>query len=326
MTLAMNALITFEAYKGSKELVIKIVNSIEVESSFKLLTDKATIRLPRNIKIQGQNVYDNVKTIFRRGRPVKIEFGYNQEYITEFEGYVTQVSANIPIEIHCEDEMWNLKQLPVNVSYRSVQLKTLLNEIAPGYDVDALEGVTLGGVRFSKTNVAEVLNELRKEPYKLFSYMKGKQLVCGKYYADDTETETLKFHLERNAVSNDLNYRSAEDILLRLKGISVLSNGSKIEAIIGDEGGDDFQLTYYNIELKAELERLMQKDYELRKRGGFDGSFTSFGIPSVRHGLKVALESSLYPERSGIYYVEAVKKRFENASIRQEITLGGAVA
>jgi hypothetical protein len=267
-----------------------------------------------------------VKTIFRRGRPVTIEFGYNQEYITEFTGYVTQVSANIPIEIECEDEMWNLKQLPVNVSYRSVQLDTLLNEIAPGYDIDALEGVTLGGVRFSKTNVAEVLNELRKEPYKLFSYMKGKQLVCGKYYADDTEAETVNFHLERNAVSNDLNYRSAEDIILKLKGTSVLSNGSKIEAELGDDGGDNFNLTYYNIELKAELTKLMQKDYDLKKRGGFDGSFTSFGIPSVTHGLKVELESTLYPDRSGIYYVEAVKKRFENASIRQEITLGGAVA
>ncbi|MBV7268368.1 hypothetical protein [Winogradskyella luteola] len=324
MTLAMICKITFASYQNQPELIIRLVNSIEIESSFKLLTDKAVIRLPRNLKFFDRN---KVKDVFRRGRPVKIEFGYNNDgIVNEFEGYVTQASANIPIEIQCEDEMWKLKQLPVNVSYKSVTLETLLNEIASGYDVDALEGVTLGGVRFPKTNVAEVLDKLKKDPYKLYSYMKGKQLVCGKYYSDDSDSETVKFHLERNAVSNDLNYRSAEDIVLRLKGISVLANGTKIESIIGEEGGDDFQLTYYNIELKAELEKLMQKDYELRKRGGFDGSFTSFGTPSVYHGMKVELESSLYSERSGTYYVEAVKKRFENASIRQEITLGGAVA
>lgn len=323
MTYAMNARLTFAAFKDASELIINKVSSIEVESSFKLLTDKAIITLPRNVKFFDKN---KVKDVFRRGRPVKIEFGYNGEYILEFEGYVTQASANIPIEIHCEDEMWKLKQLPVNVSYKSVSLQKLLNDIASEYDVDALEGVTLGGVRFSKTNVAEVLDKLKKDPYKLYSYMKGKQLVCGKYYADDTDLETVNFHLERNAVSNDLNYRSAEDIILRLRGVSVLSNGSKIEAVIGDEGGDNYQLTYYNIKLKAELERLMQKDYDLKKRGGFDGSFVSFGIPSVRHGMKVNLDSSLYKDRSGIYYVEAVKKRFENASIRQTITLGGAVA
>ncbi|MFY0714130.1 hypothetical protein J1D01_10665 [Seonamhaeicola sp. NFXS20] len=322
MTLAMNAHITFPEYNGRKELIIKKVSSVEIESSFKLLTDKAVITLPRNVKFFDKN---KVREVFRRGAPVIIALGYNGEYITEFQGYVTQVSANIPIQITCEDEMWKLKQLPVNVSYKSVTLKKLLEDIAPNYSVDALEGVELGGVRFAKTNVAAVLDKLQKDPYNLFSYMKGKQLVCGKYYSDDSNEDTVNFHLERNAVSNDLNYRNAEDIILKVKGVSVLKDGKKIEVEIGEDGGDTYQLTYYNIAVKAEVQKLLEKDYETKKRGGFDGSFTSFGTPSIAHGMKVNLESGLYPERSGTYYVEAVKKNFGKSGYRQEITLGGAL-
>lgn len=322
MTLAMNIRLTFPAFNGRRELIINKVSSVEVESSFKLLTDKALIRLPRNVKFFDKN---KVRDVFRRGAPVIIEFGYNGEFVKEFEGYVTQTSANIPIEITCEDEMWKLKQLPVNASFKSVSLKKLLETIAPGYDIDALEGVELGGVRFAQTNVAAVLDELQKDPYNLFSYMKGKQLVCGKYYSDDSDQETVNFNLERNAVSNDLNYRNAEDIILKIKGVSVLKDGNKIEVEIGDDGGDVYTLTYYNIEAKAEVQKLLEKDYETKKRGGFDGSFTAFGIPSVRHGLKVKLESELYEDRDGIYYIESVKKTFGRSSIRQEITLGGNV-
>ncbi|WP_435135710.1 hypothetical protein [Formosa sp. A9] len=326
MTLAMNIRVSFPEYNGREAFVLTKVSSVEIESSFKLLTDRAIIRLPRNVKfIDNKYNAKKVREVFRRGAPVSIAFGYNGTYITEFEGYVTQVSANIPIEITCEDEMWKLKQLPVNASFKSVSLQQLLEHIVPGYKVDALEGVELGGVRFAQTNVAAVLDKLQNAPYNLYSYMRGKTLVCGKYYSDDSDQETVNFHLERNAVSNDLNYRNAEDIVLKIKGVSVLKDGKKIEVEIGDNGGDTYQLTYYNIEVEAEVKKLLQKDYETKKRGGFDGSFTAFGIPSVRHGLKVKLESQLYEDREGVYYIESVKKTFDKAKIRQVITLGGSV-
>ena len=322
MALALNAIITLPEYEGRREIIIHQVSAITTETSFKQLTDRATVTLPRNVKFFDKH---KVRAIFRRGAPIKIEFGYNGNYVTEFEGYITQASAGIPVIITCEDEMWKLKQLPVNVSFKNVTLQKLLETIAPNYAVDALEGVELGGVRFAKSTVALVLEKLSKDPYNLYSYMKGKRLVCGKYYADDSEEETVNFHLERNAVSNDLNYRNAEDVILKIKGVSVLRNGKKVLAEIGDPGGDEYQLTYYNIELKAEIKKLLEKDYETKKRGGFDGSFTAFGEPSVRHGLKVNLTSKLYEDRSGVYYIEAVNKTFGNAKIRQEITLGGVV-
>lgn len=322
MTLAMMARITLLEHRGAKKITIHKVSDISIQSSFKQLTDRATIVLPRKVTFFDKN---NISQVFRRGRPIVIEFGYNGNYVKEFEGYITQVSANIPVEIACEDEMWRLKQLPVNISFKNVTLQNLLQSIAPTYNINAIEGVELGAVRFANSTVAKVLDALSKSPYNLYSFMRGKQLVCGVYYGDSTEQKTVNFHLERNAVSNDLNYRNADDIILKIKGVSVLKNGSKIEAEVGNDGGDQYKLTYYNITEKSQVLRLLQKDFETKKRGGFDGSFKAFGIPSVAHGQRVFLTSDLYSDRSGTYFIEAVNKTYGASKIRQNITLGGAV-
>ena len=48
-----------------------------------------------------------------------------------------------------------------------------------------------------------------------------------------------------------------------------------------------------------------------------------FGIPSVQHGQKVKLTSSLYEDRQGTYYIDSVKKTFrKDSGYRQEIGLG----
>lgn len=318
MTLTMNCLIEFPEHEGRAAFSIRKVHRIEIESSWKLLTDRARIELPRNVKDFEK---EKVREVFRRGAPVVIYFGYNGTLIEQFRGYITQVSADIPIVIKCEDEMWRVKQLPVNLSYKNVLLDELLKAIAPGYEVDALEGVQLGGVRFSKTTAGKVLEKLQQE-WNLYSYMEGSTLKCGKYYADDTEEKPVNFDLERNAVSNDLNYKKKEDILIKIRAVSTLSNGNKLEVIVGDENGEERQLSYYNIRIKGELEVLATKDLEKHKRDGFDGSFTAFGIPSVRHGLKVKLTSSLYEDRSGLYYIDSVNKQYSSEGIRQDIQLG----
>ncbi len=318
MTLAMNALIEFPEYKGRKAFSIRKVHSINIGTSWKLLTDRATIELPRNVKDFKK---EKVREVFRRGAPVIIKFGYDGELIEEFRGYITQVSADIPIVIKCEDEMWKVKQLPVNLSKKQITLQTLLKTIVTGYTVDALEGVQLGGVRFSKTTVGKVLEKLQQD-WNLYSYMEGTTLKCGKYYADDSDEKPIKFHLERNAVSNDLQYKKKEDILIKIRAVSTLSNGNKLEVIVGDENGEERQLSYYNIKIKGELKVLATKDLEKHKRDGFDGSFSAFGIPSVRHGLKVDLVSTLYEERNGLYYIESVEKNYDQEGIRQDIKLG----
>lgn len=321
MVLAMISKITFEATDSRKEIIIRKVNSVHIESGWKRLTDTATITIARNVTYFDKH---KVKETFKKGDPVKIELGYNGNYVTEFEGYISHVSADIPIVIKCEDEMYLLKKLPVNVSLGNTSLNNLLTTICPGYNIDALE-VEIGAQRHPKTTVAKVLEYLKDE-YSLYSYIKQKQLVCGKVYADDSDQESIVLHLEKNVVNNDLNYKSKEDVLIRINAVSTLSNGDKIEVTVGDETGEERQLTYYGIELEAEITKLAQEDLKKYKVDGFTGSVKCFGIPVINHGNKIELISDLYPDRNGLYYVEETIIDFtDTAEFRRKVQLGDKV-
>jgi len=319
----MCAKVTFAAIRNRPQIVIKKITRIHIESTWKELTGKATITLARNVAYFDKY---NVKEVFQGGDPVQIELGYDGEYYQEFVGYVSKVAADIPIVIQCEDEMYKLKRIPVNYVTKGTTLDGFLKSICPGYTVNALENVKLGSIRLAKTTVAKALEKLEQD-FALHSFMRGKTLVCGKYYADDAQVTPIDFDLEKTAVSNALNYRTKDSVIIQIKGTSILANGQKITCEFGIEGGDKLDLTYYNIKLKAELEHLVKQDYDKRIADGFDGSFTAFGSPTIRHGQKVKLTSSLYPDREGIYYVEGVTKDFsDDATYRQIIKLGDKAA
>lgn len=319
MTLAQVCKVVFHKNDRRDEIVLTRVTEIEFESTWKEIVDRGSLKLPRNVKFFDRQ---KVRDTFRRGDAITIYFGYDGNLVKEFEGYITEVAADIPIVIKFEDEMFKIKRLPVNFSSANVTLDKLFKTIIPGYDLEILEGVTLGAVRLPKTQVGPVLEKIQAD-WGLYTYMKGKTVVCGKYYADDSAENKVKFHLERNCVSTSLNYKNKEDVQIKIKVVSTLANGQKIEVDgIGDKDGNERQLTFYNINVKAELQKLGNLEYEKYKVDRFDGSFVAFGIPSVRHGLKAVLKSSLYGDREGTYYIEKVAKVFNNSGIRQTITLG----
>ncbi|MCZ2393419.1 MAG: hypothetical protein LC105_06165 [Chitinophagales bacterium] len=306
---------------SGQPLSIRRFESVQIDTSFKQLTQTAEITLPRANFLSHNR---NVKEVFRIGDPIEINLGYDNNNTLEFAGYITRVSADVPVRIRCEDEMWKAKRIPVNYSATGVRLDTMLQSIAKGYGVDVAE-IELGDVRFSQTHLGAVLAKLQND-WKLYTYFSDGKMICGKYYAQYSNEQPIRFAIERNTVSNQLNYRNSEDIILKLKAISILANGEKVEYSIGDEGGDTMELTYYNISDRTILKKKADEDYQRAKLGGYDGSFTGFGIPTVKFGQKVKLSSSQYEDRNGEYYVEAVKKTFNSSGYRQEIKLGGQVA
>jgi len=295
---------------------IRRVGSVVIEQGWKQLTGKAEITLPRNVPDFEKR---KIREVFRRGDRVEIWLGYNGSLVREFTGYIVTASADIPVAIRCEDEAYALKPIAVNYSRADTGLKEMLQDICPGYTVNAREGIRLGGVRWSKTNVGAVLEQLANE-WGLYSHMEGSTLVCGIYH--DTAAEALPIDMERQGVSNSLNYRNSEDILVKVQARSILANGEVVDVTVGEEGGDLLTLDYYNISVKAELEVLARADYERRKRGGFDGTLSLFAIPGLKHGSRVTLTSNVYPDRNGDYYIDEVRKVLDTSGYRDEITLG----
>lgn len=322
MVLAMVAKITFPTSRGREQILIRKPETVKITSSWRLLTDTAVVTLPRNVQFFDKN---KVSEVFKSGDPIIIELGYNGIYHREFEGFVTRVSAGVPIRVECEDAMWKLKQIPVNISLQKTTLSHLLHKTVTGYQIDALE-VNLGTLRYAKTTVAAMLDDL-KNKYNLYSYIQDNQLIVGKIYADDSDLIPINIHLEKNVVDNSLKYQSKDDIFIKIKATSTQPNGKKIEAAVGDKQGEERQLTYYNITDKKELIKLANEDLKKYKQDGFSGNLNTFGIPVINHGNKIRLTSDQYPDRNGLYYVESVTKEFDaSPKFRRAIQLGDKVS
>lgn len=323
MELAMNAHITFTSAATGKVVSLRKPSACKIESSWKLLTDIASITLAKQVRD-----FDNtqVSEVFRRGDKVNVQLGYNGILLDEYSGYITTVSADAPIEIKLEDNMWKLKQVPVNISLNKTTLNKLLAAIVPTeFNIDAVE-FNIGSVRFANMTVATVLDKIKSE-FGLYSYFVNDTLVCGKIYEDNNEA-VVQINLDKWALpEHSLKFKKAEDQFIKVKAISTLTDGTKVEAEYGDEGGDEQQLTYFNIESKATLKELAKNDYNRLKVDKLEGDFTTFGQPNLKHGQKIELISDINKELNGIYFVESVSKDFDSSpQFHQRVTIGGKAA
>ena len=320
--LIMNAKVVFKATPNHKEFFIRRISEVEIETSWKMICSTAQVVLPRNIKDFNQN---KVKDWFKRGDKVEIYlcYGLDEDLILEFSGYITQVSADYPITIKLEDEMWRLKQIPVNFSSKNEKLKSFVQKYVTDYPILIDAEVPLGAVNIKNKTLGEVFKKFQ-EDLSLYSFIRNGKLVVAKPYSDVTDKIPV-FDLERNCVSNDLNYLSKEERTVKVVAESV-QNFAKTKKKLKFELGDPDPKTTINKTLSVttlnDLQAEVRRIYDLYKKEGFDGSFTTFGTPSVQHGQKVKITSSLYNDREGIYYIDSIKKKFSRDGYRQEIELG----
>jgi hypothetical protein len=317
MYLAMTAQLLFPATALRGQIEIRRVSSVKIESSWSSLTDTCEIHLPLNVP----DFNNGVRELLHRGDPVTISVGYNGNEKEEFTGYIAEVSAGIPVIIRCEDEMFKLKSIKVNRSYQSVGLQQLVKDIAPGYETDVMD-LHLGAVRLEKTTVAEVLQLLKNK--QIHSYFKGKVLVVGKTYTDDTNMPVVKFAWGINMVNYDnLKFHVADDLKIKCVAVSYLPGGKTLEATVGDLDGNESRIAHYNITDKAKLKKLAQTDLDKLKVDGFTGSFTAFGIPVIRHGQKAEIYNDQFPDRTGTYYCDATVLTYsESGYLHREVTIG----
>lgn len=320
--LIMNAKVVFKATESHPEFYIRRISEVEIETSWKMICSTAQVVLPRNIKDFNQN---KVKDWFKRGDKVEIYlcYGLDEDLILEFSGYITQVSADYPITIKLEDEMWRLKQIPVNFSSKNEKLKSFVQKYVTDYPILIDAEVPLGAVNIKNKTLGEVFKKFQ-EDLSLYAFIRNGKLVVAKPYSDVTDKVPV-FDLERNCVSNDLNYLSKEERTVKVVAESV-QNFAKTKKKLKFELGDPDPKTTINKTLSVttlnDLQAEVRRIYDLYKKEGFDGSFTTFGTPSVQHGQKVKITSSLYNDREGIYYIDSIKKKFSRDGYRQEIELG----
>lgn len=321
MSYTMCSRITFPATDKRQELKLNFITSVSIQSSWKMLTDTADITLPRKLKVfEGKSLNEYI----RPGDPVKIELGYNRVLLAEFEGYIQRIGRGIPITLHCEDEMYKLKRKKVSYSKRSVKLGELLKDLCGEYEIVTSFGDTeLGAVRYAEMLVSQILEDVKKKTG-LYSYFIGKTLYCGNVYTDKVQLSETKIHLERNAVSQDLQQTGGD---YEVTALAILKGGKKLEAKAGTKGAEAVNLTYNDKDKTVTVEVLKEfaeRYYEGLKKQKYKGGIELFGIPAVTFGQVIDLKSDITPEMDGKYYIEKVTKEFsDNATYRQKVELGG---
>lgn len=307
-------------------LSFDFVNAFDNKSTWKNLTDTATIKLPRALKtLDGVKLGEAVKI----GDKVSAKFGYDLETDERFTGYVARVGADTAIaEIECEDEMWLLKRSePINKSWKDTDVRTVIDYIkqqtGAKFDVEMLgDSIGIGQFKIEGLSGARALQKLKDDCFQTCFFRDGK-LIVGKPYEPDPRKRTkVRFEYGKNIISwRDLKYQRKDEVRLKVRAISNMPDGKKKEVTVGDSDGEERTLNFYNISetaLKQQAEAMIDK----LKFDGYRGTFPAFGYPLVKHGYVVELRDWRYPERNGDFFVDTVDIEVRVATFRQIIELG----
>ncbi len=304
------------------------VNSVTCKNSINELTDVATIILPREFKQAKVNnsvksfQLKNIRDFINEGDAVTIKIGYNNDIKTVFKGYLKDISADVPLKLECQDEMWQLtKTEKYNKSFSQVKLSELLAFVAPNYTYKLIDDINLGKFIIENSTAYEVLQALKRD-YLLSSWFDFDKVLHIGFVSDFVPGNTYDININRIKSAKQLKYISKEKRKTLLKAISINSDGTKITVEKGEQGGETRTLHFAN-KTKQELEELAEKNYKSLNYDGYSGSLTLFGQPNVRAGeaLKIIDPNYINSDREGTYLVESIVAKYNNSGYSQEAKL-----
>lgn len=295
------------------------LNSAVIREGRKRFGNTATIKLPNIEGVLEKNIQPGDKVVVR--------LGYDGVLNDEFKGYVKSITPKVPIEIECEDEMYQLRRKPIEPkSWQSVKLKDLVEYIVPGSNINTYD-ITLSPFRIERdTESCAVALEQIKDEFGLDVYFRGSELYVGLAYQEDVGQ--VNYHFQQNIPSNQtgLTFKYKDELRLKVRAISLDRNNKKTEVVVGDKNGEVHTLHFYNktdVELKAlALERINLLKYE-----GYRGKFKAKGIPRVTFGMIANMFDSRYPNRAGSYFIDDVLTTYNGDSgFSRKIELGRKVS
>ena len=291
------------------------VHNCYVEKSIKNLTSTGTIKLPKKLNFNS----GNLKSEILKGDEVKIQLGYNGVLNTVFQGFVTLIKTFVPLEIELEDLMWKIKQIQVNqICKKGDKLKDFVSKALPNIEVDCYDFEMPKYIVSAKTGTQFL--DMLKSDLSLYIFIRNNTLIIGKQYNAETY-KTHKIQLNFNNVSENLEYKTKDEIKLKLTLISNLENGEKLEYEYGDDGGDSKTLNFYDFSLEN-LKSIAKSEYDKLIFDGFRGTITLFGEPFVESGDELEIIDFEDSDKNGKYWIDSVKYSFGINGYRQEVELG----
>ena len=302
--------------------VFNSVVGVDIESSWDTFTDTCKLTIPRRARWKGKNIFFGDSNLISVADKVEVNIGYGDVLSKAFSGFVQKVGTKAPIEIHCQDKMFELKKNPVTASFKNVKLNTLLSTVLPSDVPFSAPDVSLGPFRISNATPVKVLDVLKKD-YFLKSFFRDNKLYVGFAYVPELQKEhEVVFQRDVVLGSNNLIYQRGDDLKIKLKMISI-SNAQKIEYEAGDQDGEQRTKYYYDYSL-SDMKAIADDEIKRLKYTGYKGDVTVFG-GNIKHGDVVNIKDEKYKEREGRYLVKKVATSFGVSGFRQTLYLDSKI-
>jgi hypothetical protein len=308
--------ITLENYQ------LMLLEGVEITRSVEQLSDTATITLPGSVFNKALEIEDKIK----RGNTVKIELGYNDDLVTEFEGFIESIETNDgSITIKCEDAIYKLRQPVADKELVNPDVSDVLN-----YVLSQIEGYTLScdyQFKYDKftilSNTAYKVVKQIQEETKANIYLKGKILHVHPQYKEIFGLAEYSF--QQNIESSELEYRNADDKKTEVIVEGKSKDGKVIRETAGQKGGDTITIKIDGVSDPASLKNMAEEQLKVKSYTGYSGSFTGWLIPYCDAGYKVTISDDDYEYKSGTYYVLEVVTNFSKAGGSRTVKIGSKI-
>jgi len=301
---------------------------LSIKSSFEHLTDSCSLTIAKKYRDKNKTVVSG-DGLFKVGDSIKVELGYDYQYNTAFEGYLTRIYPDeVLIRLEAQDGMYVLKKKPITISMEKFDLKQCIAKITEGTGITYVVNEDLKSDSFRLVNftAAQVLEELRKL-YGVYSFFRDSVLHVGRAYNEKLrKNHVLRFDLNIWP-DPDLQYTQKEDVHIRIKDISM--NGAhgkeKIEVLVPEIGEGEIRTFHKRNTDKATLKAFCEKELAKVRYDGWKGSFITYIVPYINHGDSIRFIDTRVPDRNNAsYMVKAVERRLNvSEGLVQEVHMDG---
>lgn len=305
------------------------IHEVEITKSVDELSDTAVVKLPTRFKVKQNGKQVFTEEALKIGDAVTITLGYEDKYSgVEFRGFVRKIKPTTPLTIECEDAIWQLRRKNITKAWnKGTTLKEVLREIVKGTEIRLTDGTP--SVRLDKyiikgANGAQVLQAIKQNmAMTVFLNDKG-HLYCGLQQTENIGKEVI-YDLNYNIVSNDLEYKSADERRVKVRYTYMGKDNTKKEVEVGDADGELRTFHTSVISDKNKLKEMAQAEVERLKYDGYDGSVTSFLIPYATRGMSAKAVDEEHRNREGEYFIKKVVTTFGLSGARRKVTIGAKV-
>ena len=315
------------------DLKMNFIADCNIKYSLKDNTNTANLKFAKRVLVNKKDKWASkpIQDVIKAGDRVNIYLGYNGRNKLEFTGYVRNVNPSIPLEVECEDDMYILKRTPVAPKRVKGTLSDLIKYIAPDHYKNAIILDTdLGGpftVGMDDSDTALKVLQRVEDVYGLkstFILKNNVSVLCvGTQYTAMAATKAVKYILNANTISNDMEFVRAEDLKITVTAKSLQSNGKTLTAKFkGDKDGDARRIAIPGLS-QAQLEAAAKRLYDKSKVSKMDGNINTFGAPYITAGMRANIDCTEFEIKQTENYADEVEVRFgPQHGYRRVITLG----